>query len=111
MTDVQSEVATGVGLVEQAGSSFEEIHHSTENVYSRVKSVDQLVVKSDQEIDQVGLTTANILAMVEEASKHTEQVLQASSHQAASLGEVNGAMEELVAVAEQLQEETGATRL
>jgi len=111
MTDVQSEVATGVGLVEQAGSSFEEIHHSTENVYSRVKSVDQLVVKSDQEIDQVGLTTANILAMVEEASKHAEQVLQASSHQAASLGEVNGAMEELVAVAEQLQEETGATRL
>jgi len=111
MTDVQSEVATGVGLVEQAGSSFEEIHHSTENVYSRVKSVDQLVVKSDQEIDQVGLTTANILAMVEEASKHAEQVLQASSHQAASLSEVNGAMEELVAVAEQLQEETGATRL
>ncbi len=98
-------------VVEQAGSSFEEIHHSTENVYSRVKSVDQLVVKSDQEIDQVGLTTANILAMVEEASKHAEQVLQASSHQAASLGEVNGAMEELVAVAEQLQEETGATRL
>ncbi|WP_214847089.1 methyl-accepting chemotaxis protein [Exiguobacterium sp. s193] len=111
MTDVQKEVATGVGLVEQAGSSFEEIHHSTEHVYSRVKSVDQLVVKSDKEIDQVGLTTANILAMVEEASKHAEQVLQASSHQAASLSEVNGAMEELVAVAEQLQEETGATRL
>lgn len=111
MTDVQKEVATGVGLVEQAGSSFEEIHHSTEHVYSRVKSVDQLVVKSDKEIDQVGLTTANILAMVEEASKHAQQVLQASSHQAASLSEVNGAMEELVAVAEQLQEETGATRL
>jgi len=111
MTDVQKEVATGVGLVEQAGSSFEEIHHSTESVYSRVQSVDQLVIKSDKEIDQVGLTTANILAMVEEASKHAEQVLQASSHQAASLGEVNGAMEELVAVAEQLQEETGATRL
>ncbi|WP_214810562.1 MULTISPECIES: methyl-accepting chemotaxis protein [unclassified Exiguobacterium] len=111
MTDVQKEVATGVGLVEQAGSSFEEIHHSTEHVYSRVKSVDQLVVKSDKEIDQVGLTTANILAMVEEASKHAEQVLQASSHQAASLSEVNGAMEELVSVAEQLQEETGATRL
>ncbi|WP_214892565.1 methyl-accepting chemotaxis protein [Exiguobacterium sp. H66] len=111
MTDVQKEVATGVGLVEQAGSSFEEIHQSTENVYSRVQSVDQLVVKSDKEIDQVGLTTANILAMVEEASKHAEQVLQASSHQAASLSEVNGAMEELVAVAEQLQEETGATRL
>lgn len=111
MTDVQKEVATGVGLVEQAGSSFEEIHHSTEQVYSRVKSVDQLVVKSDKEIDQVGLTTANILAMVEEASKHAEQVLQASSHQAASLSEVNGAMEELVSVAEQLQEETGATRL
>ena len=111
MTDVQKEVATGVGLVEQAGSSFEEIHQSTESVYSRVQSVDQLVIKSDKEIDQVGLTTANILAMVEEASKHAEQVLQASSHQAASLGEVNGAMEELVAVAEQLQEETGATRL
>jgi len=111
MTDVQKEVATGVGLVEQAGSSFEEIHQSTESVYSRVQSVDQLVIKSDKEIDQVGLTTANILAMVEEASKHAEQVLKASSHQAASLGEVNGAMEELVAVAEQLQEETGATRL
>jgi len=111
MTDVQKEVATGVGLVEQAGSSFEEIHQSTESVYSRVQSVDQLVLKSDKEIDQVGLTTANILAMVEEASKHAEQVLQASSHQAASLGEVNGAMEELVAVAERLQEETGATRL
>ena len=111
MTDVQKEVATGVGLVEQAGSSFEEIHQSTESVYSRVQSVDQLVIKSDKEIDQVGLTTANILAIVEEASKHAEQVLQASSHQAASLGEVNGAMEELVAVAEQLQEETGATRL
>lgn len=111
MTDVQKEVATGVGLVEQAGSSFEEIHQSTESVYSRVQSVDQLVIKSDKEIDQVGLTTANILAMVEEASKHAEQVLQASSHQAASLSEVNGAMEELVTVAEQLQEETGATRL
>jgi methyl-accepting chemotaxis protein len=76
-----------------------------------VKSVDQLVVKLAQEIDQAGLTTANILAKVEEASKHAEQVLQASSHQAAALDEVNGALEELVAVAEQLQAETGATRL
>ena len=47
-----------------------------------------------------------IVGMVEEASRYANEVTSAASQQAASLGEVNGAMTELVRVAESLQNET-----
>lgn len=106
MADVKSEVETGVGLVEKAGGAFATIHNSANEVYSQVHSVDALLDESRSQIDSVATNSAGIVGMVEEASRYANEVTSAASQQAASLGEVNGAMAELVRVAESLQNET-----
>ncbi len=75
-------------------------------VYSHVHSVDSLLDESRGQIDSVVTNSAGIVGMVEEASRYATEVTSAASQQAASLGEVNGAMSELVRVAESLQNET-----
>ncbi|WP_214699567.1 methyl-accepting chemotaxis protein [Exiguobacterium sp. s57] len=106
MANVKAEVETGVGLVEQAGGAFASIHNSANEVYSHVHSVDSLLDESRGQIDSVVTNSAGIVGMVEEASRYANEVTSAASQQAASLGEVNGAMTELVRVAESLQNET-----
>lgn len=106
MANVKAEVETGVGLVEKAGGAFASIHNSANEVYSHVHSVDSLLDESRGQIDSVVTNSAGIVGMVEEASRYANEVTSAASQQAASLGEVNGAMSELVRVAESLQNET-----
>nr|WP_251129715.1 methyl-accepting chemotaxis protein [Exiguobacterium sp. s21] len=106
MANVKAEVETGVGLVEKAGGAFASIHNSANEVYSHVHSVDALLDESRGQIDSVVTNSAGIVGMVEEASRYATEVTSAASQQAASLGEVNGAMSELVRVAESLQNET-----
>ena len=106
MANVKAEVETGVGLVEKAGGAFAMIHNSANEVYSHVHSVDALLDESRGQIDSVVTNSAGIVGMVEEASRYATEVTSAASQQAASLGEVNGAMTELVRVAESLQNET-----
>lgn len=106
MANVKAEVETGVGLVEKAGGAFATIHSSANEVYSHVHSVDALLDESRGQIDSVVTNSAGIVGMVEEASRYATEVTSAASQQAASLGEVNGAMAELVRVAESLQNET-----
>nr|WP_251128183.1 methyl-accepting chemotaxis protein [Exiguobacterium sp. s6] len=106
MANVKAEVETGVGLVEKAGGAFASIHNSANEVYSHVHSVDALLDESRGQIDSVVTNSAGIVGMVEEASRYATEVTSAASQQAASLGEVNGAMTELVRVAESLQNET-----
>ncbi len=106
MANVKAEVETGVGLVEKAGGAFATIHNSANEVYSHVRSVDALLDESRGQIDSVVTNSAGIVGMVEEASRYATEVTSAASQQAASLGEVNGAMTELVRVAESLQNET-----
>lgn len=106
MANVKAEVETGVGLVEKAGGAFATIHSSANEVYSHVHSVDALLDESRGQIDSVVTNSAGIVGMVEEASRYATEVTSAASQQAASLGEVNGAMTELVRVAESLQNET-----
>ena len=106
MANVKAEVETGVGLVEKAGGAFASIHNSANEVYSHVHSVDSLLDESRGQIDSVVTNSASIVGMVEEASRYANEVTSAASQQAASLGEVNGAMSELVRVAESLQNET-----
>ncbi|WP_214753886.1 methyl-accepting chemotaxis protein [Exiguobacterium sp. s16] len=106
MANVKAEVETGVGLVEKAGGAFASIHNSANEVYSYVHSVDALLDESRGQIDSVVTNSAGIVGMVEEASRYATEVTSAASQQAASLGEVNGAMTELVRVAESLQNET-----
>lgn len=106
MANVKAEVETGVGLVEKVGGAFASIHNSANEVYSHVHSVDSLLDESRGQIDSVVTNSAGIVGMVEEASRYANEVTSAASQQAASLGEVNGAMSELVRVAESLQNET-----
>lgn len=106
MANVKAEVETGVGLVEKAGGAFASIHNSANEVYSHVHSVDSLLDESRGQIDSVVTNSAGIVGLVEEASRYANEVTSAASQQAASLGEVNGAMSELVRVAESLQNET-----
>ncbi|MDU4962274.1 MAG: methyl-accepting chemotaxis protein [Sporomusaceae bacterium] len=101
------EVAAGAGVVQSAGSAFNDIASQLGSVSSQIREIgasirelaqgSQTIVASMREIDQVG----------KQAAAQTETVSAAAEEQSASLEEISSSSQALAKLAEELRQLTG----
>ncbi|WP_338448003.1 methyl-accepting chemotaxis protein [Niallia oryzisoli] len=103
MEIVSKEVASGIGIVNEAGGSFENIEESINEVNEQIQkvstAVQQMVTGTEQMVQSMQLITD----VTETAASGTQQVAAATDEQLASMQEISASASLLANMADELQ--------
>ncbi|PLR99237.1 chemotaxis protein [Bacillus sp. T33-2] len=101
------EVNEGIGIVNIAGESFEQIQHSVNEVVAKIEQVQSVIEQISESTEQV-VESINIIAEVAEISAAgTQNVSAATEEQLASMEEISASAASLTDMAEELQKTIG----
>lgn len=101
------ELATGINVVNAAGESFAQIHHSVSEVATKIKYVSTVSKKVSTQSNQVVESISSIQTVAEASVSGTQNVSAASEEQLASMEEINASAVSLAKMAEELQNLVG----
>ncbi|AFH60271.1 methyl-accepting chemotaxis protein [Paenibacillus caseinilyticus] len=103
MNSVAQDVSQGMGVVADAGQSFQQIRASVGDVTSQIEEVSASVQEVTTGAEQVVHHMGEITRMVEETASGTQAVSSAAEEQLASMQEIRASSEALSEMAEELQ--------
>lgn len=111
MDNTMQEVLDGVGAVNKAGSSFEQIADEINKITSEIQQISasvQQIVGGSQSVNE---SVESIAAISEQTAASSEEVSAASEEQTAAMEEVANSSQELARLAEELQMNVSRFRL
>lgn len=103
MEVVSKEVASGIGIVNTAGGSFENIEESINKVSEQIQSVSTAVQQMVAGTEQMVRSMQLITDVAELAASGTQQVSAATDEQLASMQEISASASILANMADELQ--------
>lgn len=103
METATREVADGIGVVNTAGTSFEQIRESVSAVAEQIKEVSEASRQMSERAKQVAGAMEQISEVAETTASGTQTVSAAAEEQLASMQEITASASSLSKMAEQLQ--------
>ncbi|WP_051330855.1 methyl-accepting chemotaxis protein [Aneurinibacillus terranovensis] len=107
MDHATKEVVEGIGVVNLAGESFEQIQNSVNDVATQIEQVSSAVQQISAATEGVVHSIALISEVAEVTSSETHNVSAATEEQLASMEEISSSASSLAKMAEELQEAIG----
>ncbi|MBD2866711.1 methyl-accepting chemotaxis protein [Paenibacillus sp. IB182363] len=107
MEAASREVAQGIGVVDQAGQSFEQIELAVTAAAGELHQVAVLIARTAEGAGQVVRSVDSIAGLAGQSAQGTQHVSAASEEQLASTEEVAAASDTLLQLAQNLREHIG----
>ncbi len=104
MTTTSTAVQAGLGVVQEAGSSFGKIENSIHEVAAQINGVSTAVKELKIGAEQVNQSMVAVSEVAETAASGTQNVSAATEEQLASMEEITASSSALANMAEELQE-------
>ncbi|XEC95112.1 methyl-accepting chemotaxis protein [Paenibacillus tarimensis] len=106
-----NEVTQGIQVVNDAGSSFEQIRQSIREVANKIEEVSASAQQMSVGAEQVVQVISSIAEVAGSSAMKTQNVSAASEEQLASMEEITSAAATLLQMSEQLQKLTGKFKI
>lgn len=104
MEDTSKEVEEGIGVINTAGRSFDEIQLSVDEVTQQIQGISSAVQQMAAGSEQIAQSMEVITGVAESSASGTQEVAAANEEQLASMEEISSSANALSAMAEELQE-------
>ncbi|WP_434749696.1 methyl-accepting chemotaxis protein [Paenibacillus amylolyticus] len=104
MSMVSSEVQEGIQLVNQAGSTFDDIRTSVSGVAGQAQEVSASIEQMNAGVEQINASMKSIMEVTENAAAGTEEVSATTEEQLSAMQEIASAANDLSSMAEMLQQ-------
>ena len=105
MTNVKTEVQSGLNIVENTEKSFKEIVYSMQEMNTKITDMAATVEQMSASAEEVSATVTNITAATKDGSIHTDQIAAAAEEQLASIEDVTSSSYALSKISIELQEQ------
>lgn len=103
MESATKEVVEGIGIVNTAGNSFEDIRESVDNVTTQIQEVSSAVQQMANGANQIVQSIQFISDMADNSASSTQNVSLSTEEQMASMEEITSSANHLSKMAEELQ--------
>ncbi|WP_375534559.1 methyl-accepting chemotaxis protein [Alteribacillus sp. HJP-4] len=111
MNQGQQEAEEGVAVIKRAGSAFEIILTSINDVTSQAETVSSIAEEMTADSTQVTAAVEEMSSVAAATAENTQNVAAGAEEQLAAMEEISSSSEELSRMAQDLQEEVGKFKL